>query len=142
MYRLTARILAVVIAALAIAGFFIEDDHLLGIMNVDLPLDILRTVLVLALLIVGFLRVPTAAVRGVLLVIGALYVGMGIAGIADPTLFGMLPTGLTEFDIVFHIVVGIAAFVIGALPDRSRRIDPNRPGVRADRAAGSNRDRA
>jgi hypothetical protein len=123
MHRITAAVLGVVIGLLAIVGFFVEGQHLMGIMNVDLTLDILRTVLAIALLIVAFARVSDAAVRTVLIIVGVLYVGMGLLAFADPTLFGMLPTGLTGFDIAFHLIVGAVTIVIAALPDRGWRAD-------------------
>lgn len=119
MYRLIARILGIVVGLLAIIGFFIEGEHLLGIMNVDLTLDILRLIIAVALLVVGFANVPTSAVRAVIIIVGAMYVLMGLLAFADPTLFGLLPTGFTGFDIGFHLVVGLAALVLAFLPDRS-----------------------
>lgn len=119
MHRLVATVLGVVVGLLAVIGFFVEGDHLLGIMNVDLTLDILRLIIAAALLIVGLVRsVPASAARAVVIVVGAMYVLMGLLAFADPTLFGLLPTGFTGFDIGFHLVVGAAAIVLGALPDR------------------------
>jgi hypothetical protein len=116
MLRIIARVLGIVVGLLAIVGFFIEGEHLLGIMNVDLALDIIRVVIAAALLYVGFARVPLSAVRAVLIAVGALYVLMGLLAFADPTLFGLLPTGLTGFDIAFHLIVGAGAVVLALLP--------------------------
>lgn len=122
MHRLTARVLGVVVALLAVIGFFVEGDLLLGFMNVDMTLDILRVVIAVALLIVGFVgSVPDSAVRAVLIIVGLMYIVMGIIAIFDPELFGMLPTGFTPFDVGFHIVVGLASLVIGAMPDRAAK---------------------
>jgi len=118
LHRITAIILGIIVGLLAIAGFFVEGSHLLGIMNVDLPLDILRAILAIALLIVGIARVSLVATRTVLLIVGILYVLMGLGAFGDRTLFGMLPTGLTGFDIGFHLVVGVAAIVIAAIRER------------------------
>ena len=119
MHRIVATVLGVVIGLLAIIGFFIEGDHLAGLMNVDLTLDVLRVILAIALLVVGLAPgVPDRATRGVIIAVGVLYVLMGLLAFADPNLFGMLPTGLTGFDIGFHLVVGLAAIVLGAMPDR------------------------
>lgn len=126
MHRLVARILGIVIGLLAIVGFFVEGELLLGIMNVDLALDILRVILAVALLVVGFADVPASAVRAVIVIVGALYVLMGLLAFADPTLFGLLPTGFTGFDIGFHLVVGVAALVLAFLPDRTATPGPRR----------------
>jgi hypothetical protein len=118
-HRIVATVLGVVVGLLAIIGFFIEGEHLLGIMNVDLTLDILRLLIAAALLIVGLApQVPAQATKAVIIVVGAMYVLMGLLAFADPTLFGLLPTGFTGFDIAFHLIVGIAALVIAFVPQR------------------------
>jgi len=116
MLRTLARILGIVVALLAIVGFFIEGEHLLGLMNVDLTLDVLRVVIAAALLYVGFGRASDSAVRAVVIVIGVLYVLMGLLAFADPTLFGLLPTGFTGFDIGFHLIVGLGALALALVP--------------------------
>ena len=123
MLKLIARILGVVVAVLAIAGFFVEGDHLLGIMNVDIVLDVLRVVIAVALLIVGFARVPLSAVRAVLIIVGAMYVLMALLAFFDPTLFGMLPTGFTGFDIAFHLIVGLGTLIVAFVPKFARESD-------------------
>jgi hypothetical protein len=120
MLRIIARVLGIVVAVLAVAGFFVEGDHLLGIMNVDLALDLVRVVIAAALLYVGFGPAPLSAVRTVLIVVGALYVVMGLLAFADPTLFGLLPTGFTGFDIGFHLVVGLGALIVAFVPALQR----------------------
>lgn len=116
MLRNIARILGIIVAVLAVAGFFVEGEHLFGLMNVDLTLDIVRVVLAVALLVVGFGRVPLGAVRAVVAIGGALYVVMGLLAFADPTMFGLLPTGFTGFDIGFHLVVGLGSLIAAFVP--------------------------
>jgi hypothetical protein len=116
MLRIVARVLGIVVALLAVAGFFVEGDHLLNLMNVDLAIDLLRVVIAAALLYVGFGRTSAGALRAVIIVVGALYVLMGLIAFADRTLFGLLPTGFTGFDIGFHLVVGLGALVLVFLP--------------------------
>jgi hypothetical protein len=118
-HRIVATVLGIVVGLLAIIGFFVEGEHLLGIMNVDLTLDILRLLIAVALLVVGLApQVPAQATKAVIIVVGAMYVLMGLLAFADPTLFGLLPTGFTGFDIAFHLIVGIAALVIAFVPQR------------------------
>jgi|GEM_PF-1811035 len=134
MHRITAQVLGVVVGLLALVGLFIEGELLLGIMNVDVALDILRAVLAVALIAVGFSTVPTSARQTVILVTGVLYVGLGLVAFADRTVFGLLPTGLTGFDIGFHLVVGIAAIVIAVMPDRRQNTASNTaPSARTER---------
>ena len=116
MLRTVARVLGIVVALLAIAGFFVEGELLVGLMNVDITLDVLRVIIAAALLYVGFGRASAGAVRVTIIVVGALYVVMGLVAFADPTLFGLLPTGLTGFDIGFHLVVGLGSLVLAFLP--------------------------
>ena len=116
MLRTVARVLGIVVALLAIAGFFVEGELLVGLMNVDITLDVLRVIIAAALLYVGFGRASAGAVRATIIVVGALYVVMGLVAFADPTLFGLLPTGLTGFDIGFHLVVGLGSLVLAFLP--------------------------
>jgi hypothetical protein len=116
MLRTVARVLGIVVALLAVAGFFVEGDHLFGLMNVDITLDVLRVVIAVALLYVGFGRASASAVRTVIIIVGAMYVLMGLLAFADSTLFGILPTGFTGFDIAFHLIVGLGSLVLAFLP--------------------------
>jgi hypothetical protein len=116
MLRLVARVLGIVVALLAVIGFFIEGEHLLGIMNVDIALDVLRVIIAAALLYAGFGRADARTVRTIVIVVGALYVIMGLLAFASPTMFGLLPTGFTGFDIAFHLIVGIGALLVAFLP--------------------------
>lgn len=116
----TARILGIIVALLAIIGLFVEGEHLAGLMNVDLTLDIVRIVIAAALLYVGFARSSRTALTVVLAVVGVMYVLMALLAFADATLFGILPTGFTGFDIGFHLVAGIIALVAAFLPARER----------------------
>jgi len=123
MLRTVARVLGIVVALLAIAGFFVEGDHLVGLMNVDITLDVLRVIIAAALLYVGFGRVGAGAVRATIIVVGVLYALMGLLAFADPTLFGILPTGFTGFDIGFHLVVGLGSLVLAFLPAARKSSD-------------------
>ena len=119
-----ARILGIVVALLAIIGLFIEGEHLGGFANVDLTLDIARIVIAAALLWVGFGRVSRGALATVLGIVGVGYILMAVLAFFDETLFGVLPTGFTGFDIGFHLVSGILALVGAFLPLRD---DATRP---------------
>jgi hypothetical protein len=127
MLSVVARVLGIVVALLAVAGFFVEGDHLFNLMNVDLPLDLLRVVIAAALLYVGFGRASAGALRAVVIVVGVLYVLMALIAFADPTLFGLLPTGFTGFDIGFHLIVGLGALVLAFLPS-GRKTDTRTAG--------------
>jgi hypothetical protein len=120
MARWTARILGIIVALLAVVGFFVEGEHLAGIANVDLTLDIVRVVIAAALLYVGFGTTSRGALTAVLAIVGVMYVLMGLLAFADNTLFGLLPTGFTGFDIGFHLVAGVVALIAAFTPVRER----------------------
>jgi hypothetical protein len=130
-----ARILGIIVALLAVVGLFIEGELFAGLANVDLPLDILRIVIAVALLWVGFARVSRAALSAVLAVVGIMYVLMGVLALVDDTLFGLLPTGLTTFDVVYHIVAGLLALVAAFVPGRAADTRNTRAGAADARGA-------
>jgi hypothetical protein len=45
---------------------------------------------------------------------------MGLMGLIDSELFGLLPTGLTGFDIVFHVASGFLALYAGMMSNSDR----------------------
>lgn len=106
------RIYGVLIAALAVAGLFVHG-HLFGLMNVDPTLDALRVVLAVVLLYIGFGVRDVNSAHAALLGVGILYVGMAVGGLVSSTIGGLLPSGLTGFDIAFHLIAGIVATAAG-----------------------------
>lgn len=108
MVLMVAKMYGWLIALLGVLGLFVTDGHLFKFMNADMPLDILRILLAAMLLYAVYSKKEDMARSGLLLV-GVLYVLMGVAGLFDSELWGLLPTGLTGFDIVFHLVTGLAA---------------------------------
>jgi hypothetical protein len=102
------RIFGVLLAVLVLAGLTM-NGHWLGLMNVDTALDLLRIVLAAAALYIGFVSRSFSQARSFLTATAVLYVAMALFGLISPTLFGLLPSGLTGFDIVFHLVTGILA---------------------------------
>lgn len=112
MQRTLAQILGVTVATLAILGLFVTEGHLFKFMNADLVLDIVRIALAIALLYAGFGRRDNDAARGVLMLTGGLYIGLGLLGIINSTIWGLLPSGLTGFDIAFHLLTGVAAAAV------------------------------
>lgn len=131
MHKQVAKILGIIVALLAIIGFFIEGEHLFGVMNVDLAMDIARTVLAIALLYVGFGPATNAAARLVVALVGGVYIVMAVVTFIDPMHFGLLNTEFTGFDVGFHLVVGALAVILALVPARERdrdraadRLDP------------------
>lgn len=113
MNKTTAKVLGVIIGGLALVGLF-RNGHWLGLMNVDVALDLLRIVLAGTLLYVGFSRASEESAASVVMTVGGLYVGMAILGLLSRELFGLLPSGLTNFDLAFHALTGVAAVAIAS----------------------------
>jgi hypothetical protein len=123
MQKTTAKVYGVLIALLAVVGLF-TSGHAFDLMNVDPMLDILRVVLAAVLLYAGFGAAKQDFVRGSLMVVGFLYVGMGVLGLFNSELWGLLPSGLTGFDIAFHLVTGVAALGVAVAKERPHVAHP------------------
>ena len=134
-----ARVMGIVVALLAVPGLFIEGEHMLGIMNVDVALDVVRIVLAVALLVVGFGRVSRGALNAVLVLFGASYLLLAVLGMIDAEVFGLLPTGLTGFDLAFHIIVGVAAIAVVFTPKTDGRDRSGRPATAGASASRTTR---
>lgn len=106
MKKVLIRVFAVVVFFLAIAGMFVNEGHLFGIMNADMVLDIVRIILAALLIYAGFFTEKEGVVESVLWVFTVLYIGLGLLGLFDAKLWGMLPNSLTGFDIIFHLGIG------------------------------------
>jgi hypothetical protein len=107
-----ARIYGLVIGALGIVGLFVSG-HLFEIMNVDLLLDVVRIILAVGLLYAGMQTKEEHNANLALSIVGVLYIALGIVGLISSTVFGLLPAGLTGFDIIFHLATGALAVWIG-----------------------------
>lgn len=119
MQKILVQIYGVLIAILALGGLFVtEGYYLLGFMNADTALDVTRVVLAVALIAIGFFSRSALLIRGSLAFVGILYVGVGVLGLFDATIWGLLPTGLTGFDIAFHLVTGVIAAGAAFFPNK------------------------
>lgn len=112
MERQATRVYGLLIALLAVVGLFVSHGHMFNVMNADGFLDGLRVVLAVALLYAGFATNNVKLMRSLLGAVAASYVGLAVLGLIDSKLWGLLPNGLTGFDIVFHLVTGVAAGVV------------------------------
>jgi hypothetical protein len=99
---------------LGIAGLMVGSSHLLNLMNADMALDVTRLILAGILLYLGFRTNNYGAMRSVLTLIGVLYIGLAVIGLVSPTVGGLLPGGLTGFDIGAHLALGVIALVAAA----------------------------
>jgi hypothetical protein len=116
-----ARMYAILIGALGIIGLFVSG-HLFQITNTDIVLDIARIGLAAFLFYAGFMAKDDKMVNRALSATGILYIGLGILGLITPTIGGLLPTGLTGFDIVFHLATGALAMYAAMAHNTNRRM--------------------
>lgn len=120
--KLLAQLLGTLVGALAIVGLLAGDRHLFKFMNADVALDVLRFPIAGALLYAGFWARDNVTVNNIVLGVGLLYVGMGLLGLISSDLFGLLPHGLTGFDVTFHIVAGVVAVIAGLMHREHRTV--------------------
>lgn len=110
--RSLAQMYGIIAAVLAFLGLFVTRGHLFELMNADLALDIVRVLLAVALLYAGFGAKNLSSVRDILLFTGVVYVGLAVLGLINSTVWNLLPTGLTGFDIIVHLLGGALAIAV------------------------------
>ncbi|MBL8159315.1 hypothetical protein JNJ66_02570 [Candidatus Saccharibacteria bacterium] len=115
MQRTTAKVFGFLVLGLGLIGLVAGEGHLLGIMNMDAVLDLTRLALAALLLYAVYAAGDNRLVRTGLIVLSVLYLGIGLFGLADPTIGGLLPNGLTSFDILFHLASGAFALYAAAM---------------------------
>jgi uncharacterized protein DUF4383 len=86
--------------------------RVLGILNADILEDIVHLITGGLLAYVGFGRTDLAFARSVVLVLGVIYLVVGLLGFVVPTLFGLLPDGYTIFDNLLHLALSIASIAV------------------------------
>jgi hypothetical protein len=116
MEKLMSLSMGMFVAFLTLLGFVQRDKHFAGVMNVDTTHSAMRLPITLALLYGAKTNLKTT--RCILLSVGAVYVGMGCAGLIDKKVGGLLPSKLTNFNIVYHLVAGAAAVYMGGRSGR------------------------
>ncbi|MGE5327810.1 MAG: hypothetical protein ACM3KH_00580 [Thiobacillus sp.] len=107
-----ARVYAVVFGLLTLAGLF-GEGHFYNLINVDVWSDFLRLVMTMILGYVGFFINDEMISSAALVVVGATLVATGLVGLVVPELGGILPSGLTFFDIAFNLTTGVAVIAVG-----------------------------
>lgn len=116
MNKQLAKIFGVLVGTLAIMGLLI-NGRLFDLLNSDMSLDILRATLAANLLYASFMSREAGIATTALLVTGVFYLGISMMGVISPSLGGVLPSGLTGFDIAFHLVTGTLALLLGMHKD-------------------------
>jgi hypothetical protein len=107
MHKRLLQFLGVVLAVLGVLGLYVEYTHLFGLMNANLAMDVLRIGLAGYLLHRGFsdrYQHYHYTSRGPLFAFTAFSLFIALFGLVDNELWGLMPTGITDFDIVFHLM--------------------------------------
>lgn len=104
--RTYAKVVGVVVLLVGVIGLIIGDPEggLLGF-NVDITEDIIHLGSGGLLTYLGF-KGGAEQTRSVVMVLGVVYLLVGILGFVLPELFGLLPTDLDLQDNILHLVLG------------------------------------
>jgi hypothetical protein len=116
MAKAYALMLGILIGSHALIGWFIEGYLMIGLFNVDLFNDVVYTVCAVALLLVGATDAPVRAIQAVLLLVGLVFVLLGVGGMMDEHLGGLLPSGTTVLDHLLLVGTGAGALLLAVLP--------------------------
>ena len=116
MAKAYALMLGIVIGSHALLGWFIEGSLMLGLFNVDIVNDIVYTICAAALLLVGATPAPVKAIQAVLVLVGLVFVLLGVGSMLDENLGGALPSGTTILDHVLLVGTGAGALLLGLSP--------------------------
>ncbi len=106
-----AKILGITLLIVAVVGFVIGDEPLLGVLNIDLQEDLIHLFSGGLLAFVGFTRSEKVATL-VVGALGAIYLTVGIMGVVFPNLFGFLQHDYSALDNSIHLTLGVLGLVI------------------------------
>jgi hypothetical protein len=116
MGKLYALMLGIVLGSHGLVGLFIEGEHLLAILNVDILIDVVYLLMALLLFFVALTDSSPGTIRGALFLVGAGLLVIGGFGLLDDTVFGLLPTGLTLVDFFLLFGAGAISVIMAVVP--------------------------
>jgi hypothetical protein len=96
-----------------------EKKQVAGMMNVDTAHSAIRVPVATALILGAFSRLSIT--RKILLDTGIVYLVIGMLGVLDKRVYGLLPSKLTRFDLVYHYIIGTLVTWLGIRPGRMIR---------------------
>lgn len=115
MIRTYAGVVGVVIILIGIVGLLLGERSLLGLVNIDLPKDIVHLVTGGLLAYVGFGQRDVGLPRNVVGGLGVVYLLVGVIGFIIPMHFGLLPHGYSIVDNIIHLTLGILGIAVAFL---------------------------
>jgi len=111
--RTYAKVVGVVIVLIGVGGLLLGEDPLFGVLNIDIPEDVIHLVTGGLMAAVGF-RGSDRAVRSVVGGLGVVYLLVGVLGFVVPDLFGLLQHDYeTVLDNLIHLTLGVLGIVVG-----------------------------
>ncbi len=114
MVRLYAKVVGVTVVLIGIGGLLLGDKSLFGVLNVDVAEDGIHVLTGGLLAYAGFRARELSQVRAIVGGMGIAYLGIGVLGIVEPTLFGIVPSGYeTVLDNLIHLTLGVLGIVVG-----------------------------
>lgn len=114
MARLYAKVVGIALLLTSVLGFAVGERSLFGVLNVDLLEDVVHLVTGGLLAYAGFTQ-RDGVVRVVVLVLGVVYLVVGVLGFAERDAFGLLEHDYSNVDNALHLVLGALALAV-ALP--------------------------
>ena len=112
MARAYAAVVGVVLLLLGVGGLLLGERYLLGLLNIEVVEDLVHVLSGALLAYVGLGQRDEGVARGVVGVVGIVYLLVGVLGFVVPTLFGLLPRGYTVADNLVHLALGILGIAI------------------------------
>lgn len=126
MVRTFAQVVGVILIVLGVLGLLLGDQSLGGALNIDLVEDVIHIITGGLLVYVGYGRAPAGQARNVVAGVGVFYLLLALVGFADPSLFGLLPSGYTQIDNLVHLLLGVLLLAAAYSARSAARTSPLR----------------
>ena len=124
MGKIYALMLAIVLGSHGLIGLFIEGEHLLAILNVDIFIDWVYLLSAALLFFVALTDSSPGLLRGSLFLVGAVLLVIGGIGLLDDRVLGLMPTGLTLVDYFLFFGAGFVSIIMALLPSTVEPLSP------------------
>ena len=117
--RVYAQIVGVMVLLLAMLGLLLGEQAFLGILNIEIPEDMLRLLTGGILAYLGFGQRDEGIARAVVGALGAVYLLVGLLGVGVldfiiPMLLGLLPHGYGLADNLIYLALGVLSLAVAS----------------------------
>lgn len=118
MARQYAQVVGIVLLIIGMAGVFLGEQPLLGVVNIDIAEDIVHLLTGAFLVYLGFFQRDAGTTRRLVGGLGFVYGLVGVLGFVTPQLFGLLPHGYSVVDNLIHLAVGVVSIAVARMRHR------------------------